>query len=318
MIEVLRPGQLTTVQDLGRTGHRAEGVPVSGALDPVALRVANLMVGNPPGAAGLEITLTGPRLHFARNALVALAGGAIDAFAGHDAVPPLCAVRLRTGESLDLGGMRAGCRAYLAVAGGIVVEPVLESRSTYLLGGFGGHEGRALRTGDLLPAGATTPPHFSGRRARWSVSPDMLPGGHVVRLLPGTHAAALTPESQAALFSAEFRIARDSDRMGARLDGPPLSLSQPVELTSEGVTPGTVQLPPGGAPIVLLADGGTTGGYPRVAHVATVDLPVLAQLRPGDSLRFQPIALEAARHLLAARERQLERLEAAIRLRTRA
>jgi antagonist of KipI len=318
VIEVLRPGLLTTVQDLGRTGHRAEGVPVSGALDAVALRLANLLVGNPQDAAGLEITLAGPRLHFRRDALVAVAARAVDAAVGDEPDPPLCPVRIRTGETLDLGAVRAGCRAYLAVAGGIAVDPVLGSRGTYLLGGFGGLDGRALRAGDQLPTGPAPVPTLPGRRAGWWVSPDLLPGGGLVRVLPGSHSAALTPESRAALFSAGFRAARDSDRMGLRLDGAALALSTPLELTSEGVVPGTVQLPPGGAPIVLLADGGTTGGYPRIAQVASVDLPVLAQLRPGDSLRFQPIALEAARHLLAARERSLAALEAAIRLRTRA
>lgn len=322
MIEVLRPGLLTTVQDLGRPRHRAEGVPCAGALDRVALRVANALAGNPGDAAGLEITLNGPRLHFQADALVALAGAAVDARLDGAPIPGLRPVRVRTGETLEIGGSTTGCRCYLALAGGIDVPAVLGSRSTYLLGGFGGVEGRALRAGDRLSLGPASPAaraamaRIDGHVGPWGARPDVLPPyGGPIHLLTGAHFQRLTGGSRERLFGEAFRLARDSDRMGCRLDGGELALVAPLELLSEGVAVGTVQLPPGGAPIILMADGGTTGGYPRIGHVATVDLPLLAQLRPGDSFRFRPISLDEAQRRLRDRERELARLADVLRLR---
>ncbi|HYW08203.1 MAG TPA: biotin-dependent carboxyltransferase family protein [Longimicrobium sp.] len=329
MIEVLRPGLLTTVQDLGRAGFRDQGVPIGGAADRVALRVANLLVGNPEGAAGLEMTLAGPRLHFTRDTLIALGGAEMHAELDGTPVGFWRPVRVRAGATLDVGGARAGCRAYLACAGGIDVPPVLGSRSTYSPTSFGGLNGRPLRTGDHLPVGrasaladaviAAIRREGRGNGASpWFVGPAALPAygpDPELLLIPGSHAAALTPEGRALLFGGRFRVSPRSDRMGCRLDGPALALAEPLELTSEGVAPGTVQLPPGGSPIVLGADGGTTGGYPRVGHVATVHHPLLAQLRPGDTLRFRETTIQEAHLLLRAREREIARLAHAIRLR---
>lgn len=330
MIEVLRAGLLTTVQDLGRTGFQDQGVPVGGAADPVALRIANLLVGNPQSHAGLEMTLAGPRLRFARTALIALGGAGMTADIDGVPVPFWRPVRVRAGETLDLRAARTGCRAYLACAGGIAVPPVLGSRATYLPSAFGGLEGRALRTGDRLTVGrestrsaaVRTSIEREGRRngaASWRVAPGALPAYRSepeLLLMPGSHADALTEASRAQLFGARFRVSQHSDRMGCRLEGPALALSAPVEVTSEGVAAGTVQLPPGGSPIVLMADGGTTGGYPRIGHVATVHLPLLAQLRPGDHLRFRQTTLEEAHRLLRERERGLDLLADALRLRS--
>jgi antagonist of KipI len=330
VIEVLRPGLLTTVQDLGRTGFRDQGVPAGGAADAVALRVANLLVGNPHSAAGLEMTLAGPRLRFARTALIALGGAGMTADLDGVPIPFWRPVRVRAGETLDLRGARTGCRAYLACAGGIAVPPVLGSRGTYLPSAFGGLDGRALRTGDRLPvgkasaqsAGVRTAIEREGRRngvASWRVAPSALPAYRSepeLLLLPGSHADALAEPSRAQLFTGRFRVSQHSDRIGCRLAGPALAFSAPIEMTSEGVVPGTVQLPPGGSPIVLMADGGTTGGYPRIGHVATVHLPLLAQLRPGDHLRFRETTLEEAHRLLRARELALTLLADALRLRS--
>ena len=329
MIEVLRPGLLTTVQDLGRPGFRDQGVPAGGAADAVALRIANLLVGNGQGAAGLEMTLAGARLRFTRETLVALAGATMAAELDGAPVPPWRPVWVRPGETLDVGPARSGCRGYLACAGGIAVPPVLGSRGTYLPAAFGGVEGRALRAGDHLPLGEPSPRAGAIRRsiaregrasgiAAWFVGPGARPPYRPdaeLLLLPGTHAAALTPEARGHLLGAELRVSPRSDRMGCRLEGPALTLAAPLELASEGVAPGTVQLPPDGAPIVLGADGGTTGGYPRVGHVATADLPLLAQLRPGDRLRFRAGTVEEARLRLLALERGVAHLEHAIRLR---
>lgn len=324
---VREPGLLTTVQDLGRTGHQREGVPVGGAMDPFALRVANLLVGNEPGAAGLEITLAGPALRLEAGALVALAGADLGATLDGAPLPPWRPAWAPEGATLSFGTAAGGCRAWLAVAGGIEVPPVLGSRSTFVRAALGGVEGRALRAGDALPVGRPTAlgeriarslRRDARRIAGWGAGPSLLPAySHrpVVRLLPGEHADALAPASRRALTGEEFRVSPRSDRTGYRLEGPRLELSAPLEPLSEAVVFGTVQLPPDGAPIVLMADRQTTGGYPRVGEVATVDVPLLARLRPGDRLRFRPCSLAEAQALYLARERDLALLERAIALR---
>jgi antagonist of KipI len=331
MLRVAEAGLLTTVQDLGRHGYQRDGVPVSGAMDPFALRVANLLVGNDPGAAGLEATLSGPVLEFAEEALIALAGADPGALLDGVVVPPWRPVRVPAGSTLALGAARRGCRAYLAVAGGIDVPRVLGSRSTFVRAALGGHRGRELRRGNELPVGSPAP---LARRiaadlgrggagpaiARWGAGPSWRPAYSdraMARLLPGTHADALTPDAREALFRAEFRVSPRSDRTGYRLEGPRLELAAPLEILSEAVAFGTLQLPPDGEPIVLMADRQTTGGYPRIGEVASVDLPLLAQLRPGDRVSFRPCSLPDAQALLLARERDLARFRLAIEMQYR-
>lgn len=325
-VRVLRPGMLTTVQDLGRPGHQREGVPVGGAMDTVSARIANLAVGNAPGDATLEVTLLGPTLELEGDVVLAVAGAELGARLDGEPLLPGRSVRGRPGSRLTFAGPGAHCRAYLAFAGGIAVPPVLGSRSTYLRGRLGGHEGRPLAAGDVLMLGEPSP---LARR----VAERIRPGGSaawtarhgdvvdysssVLRGVRGAHFEALTPASRDALLSRPFRIAPESDRMGYRLTGPALELQAPLELLSEAVAFGTVQLPPGGQPIVLMADRQTTGGYPRVLEVATADLPILAQAPPGAELRFQEISLEAAQALYIERERRLARQQLAINLNLR-
>ena len=331
-ILVLSAGLLTTVQDLGRAGHQREGVPVGGALDALALRVANLLVGNEPGAAGLELTLAGAVLRFEADTLLALAGADLGARLDDVALPPGRAGRAPAGATLTFERRRSGCRAYLAVAGGIDVPPVLGSRSTFVRAALGGLDGRALRAGDVLPLGRPSPLAetiaAALRRqggegvgvARWGVGRELQPtvaGSAHVRLLPGAHLAALTDAARQALFTAEFRVSPRSDRTGYRLDGPRLELAAALELLSEPVACGTVQLPPDGRPIVLLADRQTVGGYPRPGEVASVDLPLLAQLAPGDTLRFRACTLAEAQAALLAQERALARARAAVAVQVR-
>jgi antagonist of KipI len=318
----------TTVQDLGRTGHQRYGVPVCGAMDSWALRVANTMVGNEPGDAGLEATLLGPTLRVDTETLVAVAGAELGAFVEDVHVPPRHPVWLAPGSTLTLRGGSQGCRAVIAVAGGIDVQPILGSRSTYVRAGFGGFAGRALRKGDVLAIGT---PSARARRlmaalaradrsftiAPWAASPTIGPlysATPVVRLLAGTHTDFLTSASREALFGESFRISPQSDRMGYRLEGPQLGITEPLELLSEGTTFGTMQLPPGGSPIVLMADAQTTGGYPRIGEVPTVDLPLLAQLRPGDHVRFRPCSLDEAQSAYLAREQDLAQARSALTL----
>lgn len=327
-VRIVTGGLQTTVQDLGRPSSQRRGVPAGGAMDRDALRAGNLLVGNDDGAAALETTLIGPSVTFDHPTLVAITGADLGATVDHQPIPVWHAALVQAGATIRFGAPARGCRAYLAVAGGIDVPLVFESRSTYLRAEFGGHEGRALRAGDVLAVG---PPSVLSQRiaaslggespvsaARWTIAPTarpIYPPDAVVRLIPGQHTDVLSEQSREQLFSEPFRISASSDRMGYRLDGAPLSLRRRIELLSEAVAFGTVQLPPGGAPIILMADRQTTGGYPRIGEVATVDLPLVAQLKPGDHVRFRPISLRDAHRLYLAREAELAQARLAIALR---
>lgn len=330
-IRVLRPGLLTTVQDLGRWGYQKYGVTVGGAMDTAALRIANLLVGNDESAAGLELTLVGPTLRFEGDALLAICGGDLTPCIDGRPAPAWRPVGARSGATLSFAGAASGCRAYLAVAGGIDVPIVLGSRSTCLRAGFGGLDGRPLRDGDLLPVGR--PSELSDRllaglageetsfsAPRWRVGGAAFTGycpDPLVRVMRGPEFDRLARGSRSRLFADAFRIAPESDRMGYRLEGPRLELGSSAELVSEGIAAGTLQLPPGGRPIALLADRQTTGGYARIGQIAGVDLPVMAQLKPGDAVHFQQISLPDAQALTLAREHEIREIAAAIRLAAR-
>lgn len=318
-LRILRPGLLTTVQDLGRLGYQQDGVIVSGAMDAQALRVANLLVGNDENAAGLEITLRGPRIRFESDSLVALTGARLSPALNGQPVAPNRAVWVAAGTELAFGAAVAGCRAYLAVAGGVAVPLVLGSRSTYLRAGFGGHQGRALQAGDVLPVGTPSAlgahllQHLARPGRAWAAAgftpgPTLCPYPRfrpVLRAVRGPEYEQFTAESQRAFWQEPFTITPAADRMGYRLQGPPLLRRAETELLSSAVAFGTVQVPAGGQPIALLADHQTTGGYPRLAQVASVDWPRLAQAAPGQQLRFQEVSVQEAQDLYAARETAL-------------
>ncbi len=304
---VRRGGFQTTVQDLGRWGYQAEGVPASGAVDPLSLVLANRLVGNEPGAAALEVTVMGLELEALDDVAVALAGADLGARRDGRPVPPGVSFVLRAGERLSFAGGPRGCRAYLAVAGGVAVPPVLGSRSTDLLGRLGGVAGRPLRTGDLLAAGeASAPPgELAGRRLRPGALPDYPPEA-TVRALLGPQEDWFSREAIARFFSHAYRVTTLSDRTGLRLEGPEVAPCPGRELPSEGTAPGSVQVPGGGQPIVLLAGCQTHGGYPKIATVITADLPQLGQARPGYTrLRFQAATLAEAHLALAEQARFL-------------
>ncbi len=297
-IEVIRPGVFTTVQDAGRVGHRAEGVVLSGAADTFALRVANLLVGNPPGAAGLEFTMIAPELKFHHDTIVALGGAEVTG------LPSWQPLFIKAGTVLNIGQVRRGCRGYLAVAGGMDVPLVLGSRSTYVRAAFGGFNGRPLNPGDVLPL----PGLARSLRGRWHIDERILPhysGAPVIRVVRGAQADEFGPE----FFSGTYTVTPQADRMGVRLHGAALARNAPSELLSAAVVPGTIQVPPDGQPIVLLADAQTIGGYPQVAHVIANDLPLMAQVRPGDTVRFQEMTLDEAHEHARVRERALAILQ---------
>jgi antagonist of KipI len=315
-LHVLAGGLQTTVQDLGRFGVRDLGVGVAGALDGYSARVANALVGNADGAALLEIAFNGPRLRFGRAVRIAIAGADIDAHADGVPIPGWRPVDLPAGGELAFGACRRGARAYLAIAGGIVVPPVLGSSSTDLRAGFGGHRGRCLAAGDDLavgdpPAAGEDVPTRTTAIAPWWIdpSPDLsFAETTTIRVLPGSDASMPAD----ALLASPYRVTAKSDRQGLRLDGPALVVADARDRRSEPVAPGTVQLPPDGRPIVLLAEAQTIGGYPRIGHVVSADLPRLAQRRPGQSLRFVAVDATTAHALACAQRHRLARIGLAV------
>ena len=312
MIDVLEPGLLSSLQDCGRPGFAQWGIGRAGAADRPALQLANALVGNDPDACAIELTLRGPRLRLLRAARIALTGAPLPR-ATCNGVPLAMwqAQACPANSVLELGPMPAGCRSYLAIAGGIDVPPWLGSRSTDLNAGVGAWDGRAVRAGDHLPLGADKA--LASHAPRWSLDPrPWFDRFSELRLLPATHTVQLDDASRDALTSNSFQLRADSNRVGARLQGPVLQLRAPLELVSEAVIAGTMQLPPGGQPIVLLNEHPVTGGYPRIAHVAAVDLPGLAQRRPGDMLRFAWVTPAQAQQAYERRQRLLAQLLADI------
>lgn len=311
LFRVQTPGLLSTLQDLGRVGYQHTGMPVAGAMDPFALQVANVLVGRERGAAALEVTLLGPTLEVLGDVTIAVCGADLSALLDDAPLPLWRTAELRAGQTLRWGRRVSGARVYLAVAGGFDVPTVLGSRSTCLRAGIGGFMGRALRAGDVLrEAGPTAA--VPGRALAPSAAPRYSSAA-TVRVVLGPHEDAFAPQTFATFFASEYALSAQSDRMGYRLDGPPLPCLPTSQgaLLSEAVPWGGIQIPPGGQPILLMADRQTTGGYPLIAVAATADRPVCAQLAPGDSVSFQPISLEEAQDADAAQERLLKLLGAA-------
>lgn len=310
-VEVIKPGLLTSLQDAGRRGYAHLGLGRAGAMDEPARRLANALVGNAGDEAVLEITLAGPTLRFQHDAVVALTGGLIEARVEGQPLPAWTSCFLPAGSVLRLGGMRHGCRSYLSVRGGFDGASVLGSRSSDLHAGVG----RAAQSGDVIDIGERASASWfrAGRTMqalRWGLDPQ--PWLDYARaplaLLRGHHWHALDDASQHALFTQRFMVSKDSNRTGNRLEGMPLHLRQPLELISEATLPGTLQLPPSGQPIVLLAEAPVTGGYPRIGQLAMVDLPRLAQRRPGDTVSFRETTLDEALQRLTEREASLQYL----------
>jgi antagonist of KipI len=324
-VRVLRPAALASVQDLGRTGHQHLGIVPGGAMDPVSHRIANALVGNRDDAATVEIALSGPELLFTRDALVALYGARFAATLDAAAMPQSRPVLVRAGARLRIGRVEAGCFGYLATAGGFDVPVVLGSRSTYLPGKFGGWHGSVLARDAELPLAQDVEAVSAARLTRASrrrehrasilergqtvawfapaltLSDTDLP---VIRVVQGLHHELFDRVSRSAFLDEAWRVAPDSNRIGFRLLGPKLELAAPVEILSQATCLGTVQVPPGGQPIVLMADHQTTGGYPKIAEAISADVPILGQRPPGGTLRFSAVTLDeadAAREALEAR-----------------
>ncbi len=308
---ILRAGPSDSIQDFGRTGYRALGVSSGGALDSFAAAVTNVLAGNPVDAAVIEITLGNFRLRCSDDRLVAWSGGDFAVRCGGERLAAGHAGALAAGEEIEFARANHGCRAWLALSGGIDLPLLLGSRSTDLRAGFGGMDGRALRNDDAVALGETTP----AVRARWrsirqggasALSPpnewvQTAASFPTLRIVRGADWEMFTATARRAFFGQPYVVTPAADRMGIRLEGPPLRRKGKGDLLSEAVAPGAIQVPPNGQPILLLGDCQTIGGYPKIAHVITVDLPRAAQLRPGDEVRFVETSLDDAQALLTQR-----------------
>lgn len=286
VFEVLEGGLYTTLQDLGRPGYRALGLPAGGAMDPLSLQAANLIVGNAPEAAAVECTAPGPVLRVLDHAAIAIAGADLSPTLDGAALESWKPVAVRPGQTMQCGRQRTGMWSYIAVAGGFDVPPVLGSASTCVPAGLGGIGGRRMQGGDMLGRGDAP------ARSRKPVPADAIAFPRdeiVVRVIPGPQQGWFTDEGRAAFFTAAYRITAHSDRAGARLEGPMVPHTRAAEFLSDGLLPGAIQIPGGGMPIAIMPDGPTTGGYPKIAAVASVDLRLVAQARPGTRVRFVPI-----------------------------
>lgn len=306
LIEVQSPGLQTTVQDLGREGFGPMGVSPSGAADPLALRIGNRLVGNAEGAAALEMTLAGGTFLFPERSVVALAGSDFGATLDDVAVQMWTSVEVRSGQTLRTGPTRTGARCYLCVRGGIDVKLFLGSASTHLLSGLGGYDGRALRKGDVLRIGTSGGTFRTFRKrsvAGWALK-QLLPR-KILRVTAGPQSDWFPEANQKMLYAESYRLAEDSNRMGLRLQGAPITSSSGGEMISEGVSLGAVQITAGGLPIILFVEQQTTGGYPKIANVISADLSSLGQLRPRDEVLFELVEMEVARELFAAQEKLL-------------
>jgi biotin-dependent carboxylase-like uncharacterized protein len=307
VISVVRAGLLCTVQDAGRPGWRAFGMPVAGAMDRLALAAANLLAGNDPGAAAVELTLAGGTWRFETPAFAALAGADLSATLDGSPLPPWSSFQAAAGSRLAFGAPRTGVRSYLAVRGGIAVPPVLGSRSTYTRAAVGGLEGRALRTGDRLPVGRR-----AGREpAPLSLDHEDVPpcgGSARLRVLLGPQQDRFAEEGLASFLETAWKVTPQNDRMGYRLDGPPVRLRTVADILTDPLVPGAVQVTGNGLPIAMMVDCHTTGGYAKIATVIGPDLRRLAQARAGDEVRFAACRQADAVAALRAERAWLEEL----------
>ncbi|PEX72160.1 KipI antagonist [Bacillus cereus] len=327
-VEVLHAGMFTTVQDLGRSYYQQFGVPVGGAMDKNALRLINMLVGNEENEAGLEMTILGPKLLIKKTTLLAIGGVDMEPLLNGERIPLWRPILAEEGSMLCFGKVKNGCRAYVTFAGGIHIEGTLGSKSTYIRAAIGGIEGRMLKKGDCFQI--STYSEMANRfiqdlqkderiKTKWVISNSVLPKYKKhpkLRVIADFEYDQFTEESRKAFFTKEYKVSNYADRMGYRVEGEVLNRIEEKEILSSPVTFGTIQVPNGGQPIILMADRQTTGGYPRMGNIISVDLPLLAQLKPGDYVSFEKITLEEAEQLYIEQEVNMNLLKKFIALRS--
>ncbi len=318
-VKVIKPGVLATIQDLGRFGSQKYGVIVGGAMDSLAVRIANILVGNEEGEATIEVTMYGTKLQFEDEHLIAVTGGYLEPKIDGEPLSMWRPALVRKGQVLTFNSPRSGCRAYIALSGGLQVPKVMGSKSTYTQANIGGYKGRELREDDVLFCGEVSEQGETFIRklkelntpVQWSVnySPFYFCTSEKIRILKGSEFDWFENKSQQNLLSEPYKITLNTNRMGCQLEGAKLSLMNKSELLSEGVTYGTIQVPTNGLPIILMAERQTTGGYPKIGQVITADLPRLAQMQPGNTIHFEIISIDEAEKLLIQQERDIHELK---------
>ncbi|MEM3536545.1 MAG: biotin-dependent carboxyltransferase family protein [Candidatus Bathyarchaeia archaeon] len=289
---VLKPGLFTTVQDVGRYGYLRYGVPISGAMDTFSLVAANLLVGNIPNEACLEITLIGPELQALTKTQIAVAGGKILLKINDQRVPMWQTLEINEGDIISFGKMESGCRAYLSIRGGINTPAVLGSKSTYVRGGFGGISGRQLKTGDVIE-GFNVPLMKSKCKFPEKLLPQFT-GKFTAHVVLGPQDDMFTRKGIETFLSSQYKVTLEADRMGYRLEGAPIEHKAKAEIVSDALLPGAVQVPKNGQPILIMRDAPTTGGYPKIATVITPDVSLLGQAKPNDIVEFSEVSIRQA------------------------
>lgn len=327
-VEVLHAGMFTTVQDLGRSHYQQYGVPVGGAMDQSALRMINMLVGNEENGAGLEMTIMGPKLLIKKTTLLAIGGADMEPLLNGERIPLWRPILAEEGSMLCFGKVKSGCRAYVTFAGGIHIDRTMGSKSTYIRAAIGGIEGRMLKKGDYFQLGERSEMAYRFMqdlqkderiKTKWAISSSVRPKYKKhpkLRVITDFEYDQFTGESIKAFFMKEFKVSNYADRMGYRVEGEVLNRMEEKEILSSPVTYGTIQIPNGGQPIILMADRQTTGGYPRIGNIISVDLPLLSQLKPGDYVSFEKITLEEAEQLYIEQEVNMSLLKKFIALRS--
>lgn len=311
VFNVLKPGLFTTLQDMGRYGYLRYGVPISGAMDTFSLVTANLLVGNNPNDACLEITLTGPELQVLARTQIAITGGSISPKVNDQDVPMWQTLEVKEGDIISFGKMESGCRAYLAVRGGINTPIILGSRSTYVRGRFGGINGRELKAGDVIEGFSLPPIEHT-----YSLPKELIPkftSPFTAHVIPGPQKSMFTKKGVNTFFSSQYRVTVESDRMGYRLEGPKIEHKEKGEIVSDALLPGAIQVPKDGQPIIVMRDAQTTGGYPKIAAVITPDVSLLGQARPNDVIIFSEISISQAREKFVKFQKLLSNLRKFLR-----
>ncbi|MFA9396794.1 MAG: biotin-dependent carboxyltransferase family protein [Clostridiaceae bacterium] len=327
-ITVLTPGILTTIQDCGRNGYQKHGVVVSGAMDTFSMRLANIVIGNDENEGVLEITLAGPSLKITKGNMIAITGANLSPTINDEKIPMGRPIYLNEDSVLKFGKCISGCRSYLSVAGGFDIPIFMGSKSTYLRGKIGGKDGRALKQDDVLEIGEKG--EFSLNLVEklklfndeesfvsvdWYVKNFIVVNDEptVIRVFEDRQYKNINKKSIDEFFNSNFSIDIKADRMGYRLNGPKIKLKENLEMISEEVSFGTIQIPPDGNPIILLADRATAGGYPKIAHVASFDILKLVQLKPFDKVQFKKITLKEAENLYLKREKYMEKIKESVK-----
>lgn len=307
--EVIHPGVLTTVQDLGRHGYQKYGLAVSGSSDHYAHRMANILVSNSPEVAVLEITLMGLKLKVLKTTVIAITGGDLQPKMNGKPIPLWTSVKVSEGDIINFSGTKTGCRAYFAVAGGIEVPLVLGSRSTDTVGKIGGCNGRNMEKGDLIKAHKVSLTKVDFLRSRLHL--DLIPvyPNHLdIRVILGPQDQAFTSEAIKTFFSSTYTVSKELDRMGCRLEGPQIEHKDGADIISEGIFMGAIQVPKNGLPIIFLVGRQSVGGYTKIGGVISIDMPKLAQVKPGNTIRFQQIDVHEAQSLYRESEKEFMQL----------